>query len=131
MGNNQPTFLLIPTKKQVIYQLSYTNKNMCAQNRKKITESDDVSTVINSPLSYEELTSALSNLKLKKSPGPDAITNEMIVNLGQPALHKLLDIFNKTWQEGTLPQIWREATMIPIHKKVKQKQKPRATDQLA
>ena len=67
--------------------------------QRKITESDDVSTVINSPLSYEELTSALSNLKLKKSPGPDAITNEMIVNLGQPALHKLLDIFNKTWQE--------------------------------
>ena len=87
--------------------------------QRKITESDDVSTVINSPLSYEELTSVLSNLKLKKSPGPDAITNEMIVNLGQPALHKLLDIFNKTWQEGTLPQIWREATMIPIHKKGK------------
>ena len=53
--------------------------------QRKITESDDVSTVMNSPLSYEELTSALSNLKLKKSPGPDAITNEMIVNLGQPA----------------------------------------------
>ena len=64
--------------------------------QRKITESDDVSTVMNSPLSYEELTSALSNLKLKKSPGPDAITNERIVNLGQPALHKLLDIFNKT-----------------------------------
>ena len=89
--------------------------------QRKITESDDVSTVMNSPLSYEELTSALLNLKLKKSPGLDAITNEMIVNLGQPALHKLLDIFNKTWQEGTLPQIWREATMIPIHKKGKAK----------
>ena len=89
--------------------------------QRKITESDDVSTVMNSPLSYEELTSALSNIKLKKSPGLDAITNEMIANLGQPALHKLLDIFNKTWQEGTLPQIWREATMIPIHKKGKAK----------
>ena len=89
--------------------------------QREITESDDVSTVMNSPLSYEELTSAPSNLKLKKSPGPDAITNEMIVNLWQPALHKLLDIFNKTWQAGTLPQIWREATMIPIHKKGKAK----------
>ena len=45
------------------------------------------------------------------------ITNDMIVNIGQPALHKLLHIFNKTWQEGTSPQIWREATIIPIHKK--------------
>ena len=82
---------------------------------------------MNSPLSYEELTSALSNLKLKKSPGPDSITNEMIVNLGQPEVHKLLDIFNKTWQEGTLPQIWRETTMIPIQKKGEAK--PRASRQ--
>ena len=51
--------------------------------QRKITESDDVSTVMNSPLLYEGLTSALSNLKLKKSPGPDTITNEMIANLGQ------------------------------------------------
>ena len=74
-----------------------------------------MSTVMNSPLLYEELTSTLSNLKLKKSPGPDAITNEMIVNLGQPALYKLLDIFNKTWEAGTFPQTWREATRIQIH----------------
>ena len=87
--------------------------------QRKISESDDVSTVMNSPLSYKELTSTLSNLKLKNSPGPDVITNEMIVNLWQPALHKLLDIFNKTWQEGTLPQIRREATMIPIPTKCK------------
>ena len=89
--------------------------------QRKITESDDVSTVMNSPLSYEELSSALSNLKLKKSPGPDVVTNEMNVNLGRPAVHKLLDIFNKAWQEGTLPQIWREATVVPIHKKGKAK----------
>ena len=43
--------------------------------QRKITESDDVSTVINLLLSYEELTRALSNLMLKKSPGPDDITN--------------------------------------------------------
>ena len=72
---------------------------------------------MNSPLWHKELTSALYNQKLKKSPGSDVITNEMIVSLGQPALHKLLDIFNKTWQEGTLPQIWRETTRIQIHKK--------------
>ena len=55
-------------------------------------------TIRNSPLSYEQLTSALSKIKLKNSPGPDDITNEMIFNLGQLALHKQLDIFNKTWQ---------------------------------
>ena len=37
------------------------------------------------------------------------------------APYKLLEIFNKTWLEGSLPQSWREATMIPIHKKGKSK----------
>ena len=64
--------------------------------QRKIPESDDVSTVMKLPLSYEELKSALSNLKLNKSSGPDVIINEMIVNLGQPALHKLLYVFNTT-----------------------------------
>ena len=41
--------------------------------QRKITEPDDMSTVMNSPLSYEELISALSKLKLKRSPGPDVI----------------------------------------------------------
>ena len=36
--------------------------------QRKITESDDVPRIMNSPLSYEDLTSALSNLKLNKSP---------------------------------------------------------------
>ena len=122
MGNKQPTFFLIQVYKEASnIPVELHKQKYVRTEQSKITESDDVSTVMNSPLSYEELTSALSNLKLKRSPGPDAITNEMIVNLGQPALHKLLDIFNKTWQEGTLPQIWREATRIPIHIKGKAK----------
>ena len=36
MRNKQPTCLLIPTKKQVIYQLRYTVKHMCAQNRERL-----------------------------------------------------------------------------------------------
>ena len=74
---------------------------------------------MDSPISYEELNSALTKLKLKKSPGPDCITNEMIINLGNP--YKLLEIYNKSWEEGLLLQSWREATMIPIHKPGKAK----------
>ena len=67
--------------------------------QRKMAESDNVSTVLKLPLLYEELTSALSNRKLKKSPGSDAITRWMIVNLVQPVLQKLLGIFNKTGHE--------------------------------
>ena len=70
-------------------------------------------------LTLNELQSALRQLKAKKSPGPDAITNEMLTHLGNKATFKLLEIFNHSWATGTLPQTWREATMIPILKKVK------------
>ena len=77
---------------------------------------------MDSTIPMEELNYAMKKLKQKKSPGPDGITNEMLINAGKPALYKLLEIFNKTWQElGFLPQSWREATMIPIHKKGKSK----------
>ena len=52
--------------------------------------------MLDSTISYKELTSALADLKLKKSAGPDCITNEMIVNPGKPELYKLLEIYNKS-----------------------------------
>ena len=74
-------------------------------------------------LTLSELHAALRQLKTKKSPGPDGITNEMIIHLGCLATGKLLEIYNLTWREGQLPQIWREATMIPIHKAGKDRNK--------
>ena len=70
-------------------------------------------------LTLNEIQAALRHLKAKKSPGPDAITNEMLTHLGNKATCKLLEIFNHSWATGTLPQTWREATMIPILKKGK------------
>ena len=74
-------------------------------------------------LTMEELKKAIKKLKKKKAPGPDNITNEMLQHLGNTALQKLLDIFNLSWNKGELPQIWKEARMIPILKKGKNKAK--------
>ena len=76
---------------------------------------------MDSPISYEELNSALAKLKLNKFPGPYCITNEMIIKLGTPALYKLIEIFHKSWEDGSLPHSWRKATMIPIHRPGKAK----------
>ena len=51
----------------------------------------------------------------------DGITNEMLINVSKPALYKILEIFNKALQKGSLPQSWREATIVTIHKKRKSK----------
>ena len=78
---------------------------------------------MNKPFNMKELEDALRILKKRKSPGPDNITNEMLQHLGMKAKKILLDIFNKSWQAGTVPQCWREAIMVPIHKKGKDRRK--------
>ena len=85
------------------------------------TNLDNIPDAMHTPITMAELRKAIKKLKKKKSPGPDGITNEMIMNLGNIALNKLLDIFNLSWRNGDVPQIWKEATMMPILKKGKNK----------
>ena len=101
--------------------LPYQQAEVRREQRLNIKIPDDLPDLMDSTISIEELNYAMKKLQRKKSPGPDGITNEMLINAGKPALYKLLEIFNKTWQEGSPPQSWREATMIPIHKKGKSK----------
>ena len=74
-------------------------------------------------ITIAELKKTIRKLKKKKSPGPDGITNEMLIHLGNTALSKLLETLNLSWSEGKVPQIWREAVMIPILKREKNKAK--------
>lgn len=74
-------------------------------------------------ITMEELKRAIRQLKKKKSPGPDGITNEMLQHLGNTATRKLLDIFNLSWRAGQVPQLWKEARMIPVLKKGKNRSK--------
>ena len=83
----------------------------------------EIPEVMTTAITMKELEKATKKLKLKKSPGPDGITNEMIKNLGTAAKKKLLEIYNISWETGLVPQEWREATMIPIWKKGKDKTK--------
>ena len=69
------------------------------------------------PIRLGELQRALKKLRPKTSPGPDGITNEMLIHLGSAAVCKLLQIYNHSWEQGVLPKIWRKANMIPILKK--------------
>ena len=74
---------------------------------------------IQQPLIHGVLQRDLKKLTPRKSPGPDGITNEMLIHLGSAAACKLLQIFHHSWEQGVLPQIWREAIMVPIIKKRK------------
>ena len=67
----------------------------------------------------EELQTEMKKLKMRKSPGPDEISNEMIRNLGTRSQQVLLAFINRTWREGKLPTGWLLAHVKPILKKGK------------
>ena len=71
------------------------------------------------PLMLTVLQCTLHNLKMKTSTRPNGICNEMLTHLGSAAVKKHLEIFNHSWETGSLPQILQETIMIPIHKKGK------------
>jgi len=92
------------------------------QRKRMTTKAADAA--MEQPPTCQELKGALKKLKLRKSPGPDGISNEMLRNMGVAAINKLLEIFKLSWEQGALPQIWKEATMMPIHKKGKDPKEP-------
>jgi hypothetical protein len=57
---------------------------------------------------------AISVLKVRKSPGIDEITNEILKHLGQIAKVKLLQLLNMSWKTEKLPRVWKETIMVPI-----------------
>ena len=69
------------------------------------------------PLTHFELTRALRGIRsTKSSPGGDRITYPLLKKLPNPYLKMLLALFNKCWREGTVPQAWKDAIVVPVPK---------------
>ncbi|MDW3615091.1 MAG: reverse transcriptase family protein, partial [Nitrososphaeraceae archaeon] len=71
---------------------------------------------INESFSINELETAIKQSKNKSSPGPDCITYEMIKHLPAESLKILLELFNKSWDTGSLAADWKEALVLPLAK---------------
>jgi len=65
----------------------------------------------------EELETTIKALKAIKSPGSDGINNELYKQAPKSFLHKFLNFLNVCWIYGDIPEEWRTAIVIPIHKK--------------
>ena len=75
-------------------------------------------------ISMEEVALAIRQIKCKKAPGPDGVTNDMIKNIGLLTKRTLLKLFNESRKTGTVPAMWKTTTIIPIHKTGKDKKSP-------
>ena len=72
---------------------------------------------LNAPPTLGETQKAIGQLSNGKASGADAILAK-VYKYGGPALHlKLVDIFQSIWQQGTLPQDFKDALIIHLYKR--------------
>ena len=71
---------------------------------------------LNEDFRTEELTAALSSLKLGKAPGPDGVHNEFLVHLGPLGREWLRSFMNACFSLEWIPRMWRRATVVSLLK---------------
>ena len=76
---------------------------------------EDPVTVMNAPISLEELTKTIKTLKTGKAAGEDLIPNEVLKLLDRNHAVTLLNVFNACFENGYYP--WTNSIITPLHKK--------------
>ena len=71
---------------------------------------------IEPPATTTEINNIIKNLNIKKSSGPDEISNLMIKNLPHNVLKDLLLIINSSLKLQHFPNTWKQAAIKTIHK---------------
>jgi hypothetical protein len=83
----------------------------------------DSTAYYNTAFLEEELLEVVKGLN-DSSPGGDDILNSMLKGLPEDYLQYLLAFFNYVWVKGEIPNDWKVALLIPIHKFGKSEQLP-------
>ena len=67
--------------------------------------------------SKDEVLKIIKGLDIGKATGPDGISNRLLKETAIAIAEPLSTLFNKSFNLGTVPKIWKEANLSPIFKK--------------
>ena len=67
-------------------------------------------------ISREEIIAAIRSIEEGKAQGPDEVSTSFLLGC-QEMLILLLIIFNKSYDEVKIPEMWKYANVIPVYKK--------------
>ena len=68
-------------------------------------------------ISTQSVLNKLLALKPTSTPGPDELHPRVLRELGHSLAHPLKLMYRKSLDSGTLPAIWKQGMVVPIHKK--------------
>ena len=68
-------------------------------------------------LSDSRIKPLLDNLDINKAQGPDAISGAVLKNCSKTLAYPLSILFNLSYNTGYIPQEWKLANVVPVHKK--------------
>ena len=77
---------------------------------------DDVGIIDSVTLSEDEITAVINNLDSSKAQGPDGIPVRLLKETALQVAPSLRALFNKSLNVGALPDEWKVANIVPVHK---------------
>ena len=78
---------------------------------------EDHSHVETPEVNREEVERTVKRLQNKKAAGEDRIVAELVKNGGEAMIDWLMELLQEVWKTRQVPQEWKNATLVPLHKK--------------
>lgn len=123
LGNKAPTLEKLRENDLVVTDLTEIS-NIMNDYLHSVFSSKDTTTLELVPslpdsdfISFEGVLSLLLGVKEKSSGGPDGIPNSFLRRYAEPISHILTTVFSESLKTATLPDDWRLARVVAVHKK--------------